>query len=260
MIDQIPSIRVNGSVRTLDEVLRVARLQDGFAAIRSCVRREIIYQYAHHRGISFDPAQHQQAMNELRKELGLYSAAETMDWLSKKKLRLDDLRSWAEERLYVAEIKRTVIEPQAEPCFVRNRGQFDSAVISHIVTNLREEAQELRFRLEEGAEFYRLAESFSVDDLTKYAGGFVGRIRRSGLVPEEEAGIFGAESNQVVGPYPARVGYRIIRVHEVCMASFDTTTKRQLVDKLYEEWMQEQISRADIGIPLWDFAPDENEG
>ncbi|MDP6684518.1 MAG: peptidylprolyl isomerase [Candidatus Marinimicrobia bacterium] len=93
----------------------------------------------------------------------------------------------------------------------------DAAEIDSI--SVKEEAQELRDKIDAGADFAELANLYTDDPSNQVTpdsgkGGDLGFIRKGQMVPAFEDAAFSAEPNEIVGPVLSAFGYHIIKLIE----------------------------------------------
>jgi peptidyl-prolyl cis-trans isomerase D len=74
------------------------------------------------------------------------------------------------------------------------------------------ELANVRQRLDQGAEFEKLAAELSEDPGSKVRGGDLGYFARGRMIKEFEEAAFGAEPNSIVGPVRTAFGYHLIQV------------------------------------------------
>lgn len=246
------ALSVNGTEWRLRDVLKLACMEGGFTAIEDSVRRAVTLEFAEQHNLSIDEQEWKATANEIRQQLGLYSVAETLAWLSMRGLATSDLFETAKARLLTEKVKRIVSEDRIDTFFLENRLSFDKANVSQLVIGSREQAQELLFQLEEGESFYKLAQTYCLNSSSKFDGGYVGRVGRAELSGEEEASVFGSEAGQTVGPFSVGTSYRLLYVWEVIPAVLTEEVRLKLADLLFEDWLNEAVKRSEIDVKLWD--------
>ncbi|WP_158302090.1 peptidylprolyl isomerase [Paenibacillus mesophilus] len=250
---ELTALSVNGWEWRLGDLLRVACIDGGFTAVESVIRRAVILQYAEERQISVDEPEEKAKVNEIRQQMGLYSAAETMAWLEQRGLETEDLYESARARILEEKVKRIVTEDRIEAYFLQNRRSFDRANLSQLVISTREQAQELLFQIEEGESFFKLAQTYCLNASSRFNGGYVGWVGRTALSAEEEAFVFGAEARETGGPFPAGSGWRLLHVWEVAPTELTEELRSNLADLLFDEWLDEAVKRSDVDVNLWRY-------
>ncbi|MET3290912.1 UNVERIFIED_CONTAM: parvulin-like peptidyl-prolyl isomerase [Brevibacillus sp. OAP136] len=244
---------VNGTEWRLRDVLKLACMEGGFTAIEDSIRRAVVLEFAEQHNLSIDEQEWKAKANEMRQQLGLYSAAETLGWLQRRGLVTADLFETAKARLLTEKVKHIVSQNRIDTYFLENRLSFDKANVSQLVIGSREQAQELLFQLEEGEPFFKLAQTYCLNSSSKYDGGFVGWVGRAELSGEEEAFVFGSEAGQAGGPFPSGSCYRLLYVWEVIPAVLTEEVRLKIADFLFEEWLNEAVKRSNIDVKLWGY-------
>jgi foldase protein PrsA len=250
---ELVALSVNGLELRLDDLLRFACIEGGFPAVDSMIRRAVLLQYADDQQLSVDESEEKAKVNELRQQMGLYSAAETMAWLEQRGLETEDLFESARARILGEKVKRIVTGDRVDAYFLQNRRSFDRANVSQLVIGTREQAQELLFQLEEGETFFKLAQTYCLNASSRYNGGYVGWVGRAELSAEEEAFVFGADVGQTGGPFQVGSGWRLLHVWEVAQSELTEELRSKIADLLYNEWLDEAVKRSDIDVKLWRY-------
>jgi len=84
----------------------------------------------------------------------------------------------------------------------------------HILVGSKELADEIKKKIDDGAEFSKLAEEFS-ECPSKKRGGDLGWFGKGAMVRPFEVAAFSADEGAIVGPVKTEFGYHIIYVYEV---------------------------------------------
>jgi len=250
---ELVALSVNGTEWHLRDVLKHACIEGCFTAVEDSIRRAVTLEFAEQHHVSIDEQEWKAKANEIRQQLGLYSAVETLEWLRRRGLATSDLFETAKARLLTEKVKYIVTQDRMDTYFLENRLSFDKANISQLVIGSREQAQELLFQLEEGEPFYKLAQTYCLKSSSKYDGGYVGWVGRADLSGEEEASVFGSVAGQTVGPFPFGSSYRLLHVWEVSPAVLTAELRLKLADSLFEEWLNEAVKRSKVDVKLWDY-------
>ncbi|MBP1995470.1 peptidylprolyl isomerase [Paenibacillus eucommiae] len=257
---ELVAFNVNGTEWSLRDVLKLACMEGRFSAVEDSIRRVIMKEFAEEHKISIDEQEWKAKVNELRQQVGLYSAAETLAWLKMRGLEMTDLFESAKAWLLTEKVKRIVSEDKINTYFLENKLSFDKAIISQLIVGSREQAQELLFQLEEGEPFYQLAQTYCLNSSSKYDGGYVGAAGRAVMSGEEESFVFSSEAGQSGGPFPIGSCYRLLYVWEVIPAALTEELRIKLADLIYEEWLNEAVKRSKVDIKLWGYLAGEPLG
>lgn len=84
----------------------------------------------------------------------------------------------------------------------------------HILVSSKEQAEELKKKIDDGEEFSKLAEEFS-ECPSKKRGGDLGWFGKGAMVRPFEVAAFTADEGQVVGPIKTEFGWHLIYVYEI---------------------------------------------
>ena len=84
----------------------------------------------------------------------------------------------------------------------------------HILVATKELAEEIQKKLDDGAEFSKMAEEFS-ECPSKKRGGDLGWFGKGAMVRGFEVAAFSAQEGDVVGPIKTEFGWHLIYVYEV---------------------------------------------
>jgi len=117
---------------------------------------------------------------------------------------------WIRQRLQVS-------DAAARMLYLLDRAAYaESAQLcsAHILVPTREEAEAVRVRLEEGADFGELAREVSKDPGSAPRGGDLGCVAVGSLVPEFEKAARSLRPGQISEPVQTQFGWHLIRLNE----------------------------------------------
>ncbi len=236
-------VYANGSI-TPEEVVKSLALTGQLEAVCcDLVRRKEAAKKAHQLGAEASADEIQQFSDTFRAVQGLHSATETMDFLEQNGLTVDDFEEFCEEAVLTNILLEHLADERAiAEYFVNNRSDLDLARVSVIVVAGEDLANEIAMQVtEDGEDFHQLAREHSIDEQTKYAGGYVGAVSRSMLPPEVAAKVFNADPGDLVGPFEAEGMFQLIRVEEVSRAELGDEIKEAIKERIFNEWLAETL-------------------
>jgi parvulin-like peptidyl-prolyl isomerase len=179
--------------------------------LRQWVNGELFYQEAKRQGLQRDP---------------------------KVARQLKDIeRDFLANQLMMREVyeKNTVGEAEARAYFDQHQEEYQTELrFSQILVATKEEADQLRKKLEEGGDFSKLARESSIDSLTRSRGGDLPAYfrRGSGYIPLDfEETAFALKLGGISQPIRHRDGYLLIKV----------TERRPALEKVKFEDVQEAL-------------------
>jgi len=119
----------------------------------------------------------------------------------------------------------------------------------HIVVATEREARQILTRLQNGAQFTSLAQSLSLDEGTRAAGGDLGWFaRNTGTVlwPEVEDAAFSLQPGETSDVIKSPIGYHIIRVTEREVRGLNEADTAHLQTAALGKWIADLKARAQI--------------
>lgn len=225
---------------TPEEVVRFLTLTGQSDAIFSeIIKHREVMKRAKELKIEVTEEQLQQFADNFRTLRGLYSAEEMVHFLQNAALTDDDFEAFCESSLLSAALKEHLAdEKKIEEQFVNNRSDFDLARISIIVVNDENLANEIILQVtEDGEDFHGLARRYSLDEATRYCGGYAGIISRRMFPPEVNSKIFSASADDLLGPFQKDSLFQLILIEEVIRAGLDEKVKEAIKEKIFREWV-----------------------
>jgi len=250
-VGQFTAVSVNGENLSLADVLRLAKWREQVGFLLGAADLVLIRHEAAQRGIEVSGDELQKAADTFRIARELFEAEDLEQWLTDANLSFTDWERTLEDEVLLSKVRNAVTERQIEQRFAGNRISFDAATISRIVVRDLEVAKELGVQIrEEGADFHQLARTYSIDEATRPASGYVGVVKRGAIADEAEAAVFGAQPGRVVGPIKTDPGWVLIWVHAIHPATLDEATREQIKSSLFGEWLSQQRNKSRICMPL----------
>ena len=162
-----------------------------------------------------------------------------------------DWESLLEQQILRSKLRESLTESKVDQHFAVYGLSFDAATISRLIARTEDIAKELRAQLiEDGADFHALTREHSIDEATKHAGGYAGRVRREALPAAVEAAVFGGKPGKVIGPVKTDEGWEIIKIESLHPATLDDSLRETIKSQLFDEWLSERRSKARVKVPL----------
>ncbi|MBE9180072.1 peptidylprolyl isomerase [Oculatella sp. LEGE 06141] len=164
-------------------------------------------------------------------------------WCERKGVAPSYLNSVMLRDLRVEKFKQLYFADQIESEFLRTKSDFDQVEYSLIQLTDLALAQELYFQIrDDGASFAELAEQHSLGR-ERQMGGLIGPVPMSTL-PVEVATLFSSgEAGSVYGPVPIADRFWLVRLEQMTSARLTEATRTNLVNRLYNQWLQNQIKK-----------------
>jgi peptidyl-prolyl cis-trans isomerase C len=158
-----------------------------------------------------------------------------------------------QEQLALDELVRDVMKNRVQVTQEEQEAYYmahSSAVLAsehiraaQIVVPTAVQALEIKKQLDEGADFSKLAQKFSIDAATKNRGGELGPYRKGGAAPEIEAAILTQNPGTVSEPIKVASGFALVKVtsRDPLDARSAHVARERLQQELYAEKRRKQF-------------------
>ncbi|MDH6063225.1 peptidylprolyl isomerase [Umezakia ovalisporum] len=147
-------------------------------------------------------------------------------------------------------LKVLITETKITEYFIERKIFLDRLIVSRIVVENREIAEELQTQIEEGGSFEQLAREYSLTE-DRILNGMMGLVSRGTMPHQLRAVIDMANPGQVVGPIEMEGRYGLFRVEQFLPASLeDIQIKQALENELFEKWLVEKIQKLTVKVQM----------
>lgn len=196
------------------------------------------------------PASVEQIATDFRLQNQLTDSNEFEQWLESQSMDRELFRQQITYNLQLEQLKTKIAQPKLQEQFIERKLYLDQVVLSRIVVEDFDLAEELRQQIIEGAKFEALAQDYSKTEDSIF-NGMMGLISRGALPDDIRAAIDSAEVGGLVGPLQLGEGWALFRVEKVLSATLDNPQIQQILrDELLEEWIGEKLQRLNIEMQL----------
>jgi len=203
------------------------------------IEQALIEQEASRRNIAVSEQQITDELAIAKERAG--GEARFQDWLSATRQTEADIRELIRRELLMNALRDQVVMEMPRTA------EYVHAY--HIVVATEREARQILTRLQNGAQFTSLAQSLSLDDGTRAAGGDLGWFARdTGAViwPEVEDAAFSLQPGETSDVVKSPIGYHIIRVTEREVRPLSEADTTQLQVAGLSRWIADLKARAQI--------------
>lgn len=227
-----------GSISPEEVVRFLALTGQADTVLAEIAKRKEVSKKAAGMGISVSDEALQEMADKYRRLRALFSAQETERFLSEAGVTEDEFEAFCEESVLMEAVRSSLgTDTRVEEHFVNNRSSLDRARISVLVVAERTLADEILIQVnEEGEDFHALARRHSMDEATRYAGGYLGVVTRGMLPPDLAGKVFNAQAGQVLGPLQMGDLFQLVLVEEVKRADLDEDSREAIRDTIFQEW------------------------
>jgi parvulin-like peptidyl-prolyl isomerase len=189
----------------------------------------------------------EQFILEFRLQQQLTSPESFQKWLLTNGITYADFKQQVSFRIKQENLKEKVTALKVEKYFVQNKEGLDRVVLSRIVVEHPEMAQDLKAQLERGADFVQLAKQYStVDDAV--VGGVMGPVIRAQMPEMVRKATENAQVGQIIGPLQIEGRYCLLKVEQLLPASLEGALKRDLENLLFEKWLKEKLQNMNVKL------------
>jgi peptidyl-prolyl cis-trans isomerase C len=177
----------------------------------------------------------------------------------KEKLQDDPGFKIREDQLLAQSLVQKIAEQKGadEKYFNDHKDYFDQVKIRHILiatvgspvpdatltdTQAKAKADDIKSKLDKGADFGKLATEESDDKQSALSGGELGLVSRGMMVQPFEDAAFGLKKNEISGPVKTQFGYHIIQLEDRVSPTFSDV--QQQVAQRRVRAMIDQLSKS----------------
>lgn len=165
-------------------------------------------------------------------------------WLERYGMTTKQFADLAVRELLIEKFKYATWESKLEAHFLTHKSKFDKVIYSLLRTPQQEIATEIYFRIEAGEEsFAELARKYSTGPEAQ-TGGLLGPVELSKSHPTLAKMLSISQPGQLWSPIQLGEWFVILRLEKFIPAVLNDTTRQQLLNGLFEDWIQEQVQQA----------------
>lgn len=162
-------------------------------------------------------------------------------WLESQGMDEGQLEALIERPARLEKFKQSVFGKKVEAYFLTRKAALDRVLYSLLRTKDLGLAQELYFRIKEGEQsFADLAKQYSQGGEAA-TGGLVGPSPLTAPHPAIARTLQVSQPGQLWPPVRLEEWYVIVRLEKFFPAQLDESTRRQLIEEMFESWMREQL-------------------
>jgi parvulin-like peptidyl-prolyl isomerase len=219
--------------------------------VQTVLRQHLLEQQLQSRpDLELDPSLLEQAIVNFRMENRLITQESFDQWLQTQRLSYTDFRNQFAKGLKIAGLKNQLVAAKVEEFFAKNKELLATVVLSRIVVadvNLAEEL--MRQLIDDRRPFEKLAREHSLTD-DRLFNGMMGRVSVSQLPQPIREAIAGAQPGELIGPVEFDKHYCLFRIEQWQPASLKGPLKREIEDRMFDQWVQEQLKNKNIQLHL----------
>jgi len=223
---------------TDDAVVAYLRHSFRFAEMAALAERDaLIFSVCEQLSITVSDEELQAAGDAFRLEHKLLGASETLAWLGRQRISVEDWSKGIRVSLLTQKLKEHLFGEAVDSHYMTNRDDYRRVALSQILVRDFTEALKIAQALRvENASFCALALEHSRGKQSQQNAGFVGIRFLAELLPEITKAVAEAKEGEVVGPIQTKLGYHILRVEKWFSAEFGEV-REQVLESLFQAWL-----------------------
>jgi parvulin-like peptidyl-prolyl isomerase len=200
--------------------------------------------------LNIDPLLTEQAVIEFRLQNQLSDPKAFADWLASQGKDYSSFHTSVTLGFKLERLKAQVTEPRLQEYFIERKLFLDRVVLSRLIVQTQELAEELASQIEEGASFDQLAREYSIAE-DRIVNGMMGPISRGTLPDVLRAAVDSASPGDLIGPLELESRWALFRVEQSLPASLeDKQLKQALQNELFEQWIAQKIQKMNVKIQI----------
>lgn len=233
--------RIEDEIVTAEELVKVLAFDEKLAELLEDVVSDILMMHvAKKQGMTIGIEELQQKSEQFRRARGLHRTKDTLEYIDKLGLSVDDFERYLEKSIYREKMLKKITGTGAvEAYFKLNSPLFDAVECSHILLSSEDKANEMFSVLQDDPGcFAAMAEKYSLCD-SKKKGGQLGKVLRGTLPDEIEARIFNANEGDLIGPIASNDGifFQVFLLSAKHPAQLDDMTTSEVEKLIYRDWL-----------------------
>ena len=191
--------------------------------------------------LDISPALTEQAVIDFRLQRQLSDPKQFQEWLASNGTDYSTFHNQVTFGFKLEKLKAQVTEPKLQEYFIERKLFLDRVVLSRIIVDNKELAEELSSQIEEGAAFEDLAREYSIAD-DRIVNGMMGPVSRGTMPDVLRAVVDSVSQRDIVGPLELEGRWGLFRVEQLLPASLeDSQLKLALQNELFDRWLTAKI-------------------
>ena len=251
-MESSPFLTVNNQEIALAEVVKYLQISGRLGNfINDVLRQHIIEQEINTRtDIEISSALIEQTIIDFRLKNQLTDQQKFQEWLINNGTDYTTFHTSITFSFQLEKLKALVTESKLPEYFIERKIYLDRVVLSRILVDSRELAEELQTQIEEGASFEQLAKEYSLAD-EKVFNGMMGPISRGTIPDILRAAVDATVPGKLINPIEIEGRFALFRLEQILPASLeDPQLKQSLQNELFEKWLGEKIQNLTVKIQV----------
>ena len=221
--------------------------------IEEIVKQEIIEHWFTYLNLTISEQELQQNADRIRIAQKLYESKDTIAWLKKYYLTVEDFEEIIKYQLKTQKLAQHLFSEKIEPFFYDHQHEYTAAVIYEVILDDQDLAIELFYELsEDEISFAEIVHQYSKNPQLSHGDGYKGVLTRAQLKPEISAPVFAAQPPQILQPIITSEGVHLIKVEKIIKPSLTEQVRFQIMQQLFKEWLKQKLVEITLNCNLDD--------
>jgi parvulin-like peptidyl-prolyl isomerase len=135
-----------------------------------------------------------------------------------------------------------VTKDMVQTYYRQNSSRFTSVSVARIACRTKGDAERaLAAATDRLTDFVELARQYSVDENTRFSGGYIGNLKRGMLPAEVDERAFACTDDGIIGPFNENGMWTIYKVYSRTVTKLNEALVKQIRDVIFEEWLRHQV-------------------
>ncbi|WP_215607524.1 peptidylprolyl isomerase [Leptothoe spongobia] len=198
---------------------------------------------AEDKGIILSEDDVQEKADQMRHQMKLESAKDTLQWLEDQCITPEDWETGVRERLLQEKLAEHLFKQEVPAYFTQNKLNYEKVVLYRFMVPEEPLAQELFYQITEAeTSFYQAAHQYDMNEPRRLCCGYGGTVFRWALIPDLAAQIFGSQPQEVLGPIQFEEGYELMMVEDFLAAELTDDVHKRILNQLFQEWLDRELT------------------
>jgi parvulin-like peptidyl-prolyl isomerase len=237
---------------TLRECLKYLQTSGKLQGFLGDILRQYVLEQelANREDLEINSAVVEQAVIDFRIQQQLTDPAVFQEWLNRNGSDYSTFHNQITSNFKSEKLKSAITEPKLQEYFIERKVFLDRVVLSRIIVENQELADELKIQIQEGTSFEQLAQEHSIAD-DRVSNGMMGPVSRGTMPDNIRAAIDSSNPGDLVGPIAIENRWALFRVEQVLPATLDNAQLKQVLqNELFDRWLAEKIQKMAVKLQV----------
>lgn len=200
--------------------------------------------------LKVSPSLTEQAVIDFRLQNQLTEPQKFQQWLASQGIDYDTFQKRISYTFKLEALKNKIATPKLQEYFIERKLGLDRVVLSRIIVEQQELAEELRCQIDEGTSFEELAQDYSLAE-DRIFKGMMGLVSRASMPDKLRIEVDTAREGDIIGPLEFEEKWALFKVEKFQSASFeDQQIQQMLQNELFEQWIADQLRETPIKLQV----------